>query len=148
MQSSLCQGLYYYWNSWKTPGVLKFFPGPWKTPLKFNFGVNSWKTPWIYLWILGLKKYFFGLFFFFVSNLFSEIYNFGVLDFFFPAHGTSSTCRYEERKAKKQDTAENELQIESLCLTNGGNHYLNKVRQLVFLVYYLAWKIDQKGKSS
>ena len=66
----------------------------------------------------------------------------------FPAHGTSSICRYEERKAKKQDTAENELQIESLCLTNGGNHCFNKVRQLVFLVYYLAWKIDQKGKSS
>ena len=55
----------------------------------------------------------------------------------FPAHGTSSICRYEERKAKKQDTAENELQIESLCLTNGGNHCFNKVRQLVFLVYYL-----------
>ena len=66
----------------------------------------------------------------------------------FPAHGTSSICRYEERKAKKQDTAENELQIESLCLTNGGNHCFNKVRQLVFLVYYLAWKIDQKGKGS
>ncbi|XP_073228997.1 mesoderm-specific transcript protein-like [Porites lutea] len=29
-------------------------------------------------------------------------------------------ARYEERKAKMQDTAENELQIESLCLTNGG----------------------------
>ena len=66
----------------------------------------------------------------------------------FPAHGSSSICRYEERKAKKQDTAENELQIESLCLTNGGNHCFNKVRQLVFLVYYLAWKIDQKRKSS
>ena len=46
----------------------------------------------------------------------------------FPAHGTSSICRYEERKAKKQDTAENELQIESLCLTNGGNHCFNKAR--------------------
>ena len=46
----------------------------------------------------------------------------------FLAHGTSSICRYEERKAKKQDTAENELQIESLCLTNGGNHCFKKAR--------------------
>ena len=27
-------GAHYSWNSWKTPGVLKFFPGPWKTPGK------------------------------------------------------------------------------------------------------------------
>ena len=84
---------------------------------------------------LNLKKQGEKGFISFVNKLSKKIHT-GVL-FMFLLFG-----RFEERKKKKQDPSEF-VQIESLCLTNGGNHLHLTSAQLCKLIIHHTFNVPR-----